>query len=401
MNIKKIIKKIIPNCIYEFIKRILLNLHLCSFYLFRVFPIHKNRIVFSSYSGKSFGDNCKYITLALLKQNRNYDLVWLVNNMDYSQFPEGVRLVHFKSMRAQYELATAKIWIDNMRKLPWVTKREGQFYIQTWHGNLGPKKCEKDAEQYLPEYYIKMAKHDSKMIDLCVSNGNHISNFYKNSFWYSGKIIECGSPRNDILIKPKEYINNAKKIIGINNEKICLYAPTFREMNRKCNCTLDYIFNINYLNLKKCLEQKFNGVWKILIRLHPNIAARSKELNLPPFVENVTDYSDGQELLSVSDCVITDFSSIVYDFIFTKRPIFIYASDYNDYIKNQRPLNFKLEDTPFKICKNNDELDKAIMNFNNCSYIKNVELFLKQFGVFENGEASKIIAEKVSQIIKL
>lgn len=399
-TIKEKLKKIFPKWILFCYRKISFLLKVFPFYFFRVCPIKNNKIVFSSYGGKGFGDNCKYIALELLNQKEKYDLVWLTNNIDDKNFSKRIRLVKYNSLKAKFELTTAKVWIDNIRKDFWNRKRKNQYYIQTWHGNLGPKKCEKDAESSLNKEYVDLAIHDSKMIDLCVSNGKHISDFYKRAFWYSGKVIECGSPRNDILINPKNYKNFVRKELGFTDEKICLYAPTFRIQNKTdmFSYKLNEIYNINYEMLKNSLEEKFGGKWKIAVRLHPNVSARFNELNLPEFVCNATNYPDSQELLSECDCVITDFSSIVYDFIFTKKPIFIYASDYEDYIKNQRQLNFQLEETPFSICKNNEELKKSILNFNLNEYQKNVNSFLKRFGVFENGNASKIIAEKIKEI---
>ena len=108
------------------------------------------------------------------------------------QFPQEVRTVKYESLKGLYELATAKIWIDNSRKTFYPLKRKEQYYIQTSR-SLGIKKVEKDAEDTLSKNYINVKKH-SKMANLFISNGNHISNLYKNSFWYNGEILVSGSP---------------------------------------------------------------------------------------------------------------------------------------------------------------------------------------------------------------
>ena len=105
------------------------------------------------------------------------------------------------SIKWIYEVVTAKVWIDNSRKLRYVRKRKGQFYIQTWHGDIGMKKVEKDAIQSLPYEYVQAAKNDSKMADLFVAGNEWITQQYKNAFWYDGPVAKCGYPRRDILYR--------------------------------------------------------------------------------------------------------------------------------------------------------------------------------------------------------
>lgn len=118
------------------------------YYIFRVFPIKKNKVVVSCYDGKGYGDHGKYICNELLTRDADLEIVWPSGNPE-DVFPAGVRPVKFRSIRAVYEQVTAKIWIDNKRKKDFVRKRKGQYYIQVWHGGLGIKKVEMDAQGIL------------------------------------------------------------------------------------------------------------------------------------------------------------------------------------------------------------------------------------------------------------
>ena len=137
------------------------------YYLFRIFPIKNNKIVISSYYGKGYGDNGKYICQELLKSGRNLDIVWL--SEEKQEFPNQIRVAKYKSVKSIYEQVTAKVWIDNCRKRSYVRKRKKPYYIMTWHGGIGPKKVEKEAERQLPRHYIKAAQRDSKMANLFVA----------------------------------------------------------------------------------------------------------------------------------------------------------------------------------------------------------------------------------------
>lgn len=353
----------------------------CSLY-----KINSSKILFDNFGGLGFGCNPKYICIALHKLQPELDLVWVVNldKINRIDFPEYVRLVDIRSLKAIKEIATSKVWVCNYREplFSIVGKKKDQFYLQTWHGNLGPKKSERKVEHLLPQVYVKMAKKDSSLIDLCLSNGRHVTEYFSKWFWYDGKIEEVGTPRNDILINCVTTEGLRKKVIGDNLRKLCLYAPSFRKDNG-----LQY-YNLDYDALRRVLNERFGGEWVIGVRLHPNLIEKVMELQIPEYVIQLTKYPDIQELLAISDCVITDYSSLVYDYMFTNKPVFIFATDYEEYKAKDRDLNFTIDETPFPVALTNEELQKKIMNFDNNLFLSSIDLFKKHFGVSENGSAS-------------
>lgn len=388
---KKFFKKIIPAIMYEklacYYKQIL-------FFIFRVVPIDNNKIVFSNFINKGYGDNPKYITEEIIRQNLKYKLVWLVGDTDDNNFPSEIKLVKAESIKGIYEMSTAKVWIDNVRKLEYVRKRKKQYYVQTWHGGLGIKTCEKDAEDKLSPNYIKTAKRDSKMIDICISNGNHISNIYKNSFWYDGEVLVSGSPRNDIFfVKDNNILKTMiKEQFEIDSDtRIALYAPTFR------NTTNTEIYKLDYSKCISALNKRFGGKWVFLVRLHPNVSDRAGEIKYDDNIYNASDYDDMQELLVASDILITDYSSSMFDFSLKKSPCFLYMPDLNEY-KEDRSLYFRLDDLPFPMGYDNNKLIESILSFDENIYIKKVDDFLTLQGIIENGTASKRVVEKIKEV---
>ena len=168
-------------------KKIKHKLIIIGFYLLRIIPIKKNKIVISSFSGKGYGSEGSAICNELLKKKYKFDIVWLCDDVK-SSFPAGIRAVRFNTLNSMYELATAKVWIDNRRKDMFIRKRRNQYYIQAWHGNVCIKKVEKDADS-LPKSYIEKAKSDSKMADIFVSGSKWRDANYRNAFWYDGEIV--------------------------------------------------------------------------------------------------------------------------------------------------------------------------------------------------------------------
>lgn len=369
-KIKRIIRNILKKAVELFYK------------LFWLFPINNKKIVFSSFGARTFGDNPKYIALECIEELPDYELVYVLRNTNL-ELPKKIKKVKYNSFIYFYEMATSRVWIDNTRKESHIPKRKGQFYIQTWHGSLSLKKIEKDVEEKLDPQYVKTAKIDSKKIDLMITNSDWGQEFFKRCFWYDGKIVKCGSPRVDILFKDNtKLINTLRKKFNLSDEKILLYAPTFRESKR-----LD-VYNIDYNRLIHTLEERFGSKWKIFVKLHPNIS--DKILNVPDFVINVTDYPDINELYTISDVMITDYSSGIFDFANLKRPIFLYAMDLEEY-SNERDTYFNLKELPFTLSENNNQLMKNIKDFNKTDYEKKLDDFFKNVGLNENGNACKVI----------
>ncbi len=383
----------IKNLKYKIIDSNLINIIFVSAQkIFSFFPIKKNKVVFQNFNGKGFGDNPKYIANELLKKE-NVDIIWIVKEFSQNSFPNKIKQVKKYTLKYFYELATAKVWVSNNRLERFIIKRKNQVYIQTWHGGLGLKKVEKDAEDKLSKKYIKLAKRDSRMIDYAISNSTYRTNIYKNSFWYNGKILEIGCPRNDIFFdnkKQKEIKENIFKIYNINfNKKIILYAPTFRS---------DKNFNYETFDFSKLLDtvNNKNENYVLMIKLHPNIDSNIKTSDN---IINVSKYPDTDELLLISDIVISDYSSVFFDFLFMHKPVYLYAPDYDEYVK-ERGLNFEYKKLPFSISYNSNELIKKIIENDYKNYTDKLDKFLKDVNIIDDGHASQKVANLIDNILK-
>lgn len=363
-------------------------------------PIQDNKIVFRHHFG-SYACNVKYITEEILKQNLPYDLVWVVNKhilKFQKDFPKNVRLVMTHTPEAYKEYATAKIWIDSERRSTFIHeglfKRDGQIYIQTFHGSLGIKKTAPDRGD-IPQRALKNSKADAAQIDYLISNGSYTSDFFRRIFWNNGKILETGHPRNDIFFKDNSAIKEKvyKELKIPSDKKIVMYAPTLRE-DRDLSC-----YTLNFRKVVEAISEKFNGEYVILLRLHPLILSL-KDQYMQEFnnIVDATDYSDMQELLVSSDVLITDYSSCIYDFMLSYKPGFIFATDVKKY-DNTRGLYYPLTSTPFPVASTNDELIEKIKNFDCEAYKKEVTEFLKGKGCIDDGHASERVVDLIKRVV--
>ncbi len=365
------------------------------FFIFRVLPL-QNKVVFSSFSGKRYGDNPKIISDKLLETNPQIKQVWLYTNKKFETLPKGIKQKKWSSIGMIYELATAKVWVDSHTKPVWVIKRRKQFFIETWHGGLGMKKIEGDAEDKLPKIMIDRIKHNSSMVDVLISNSDWLTQIYKRAFWYNGRIEKTGYPKTDFLLNIPD--NVKEKVYNFynlnNNDKIFLYAPTMRDNPRK------ETFNMDVKKIQTSLEEKYGGQWKILIRLHPVNEKFIEELDLRNNVIDATLYPDMLELIIASEIFVTDYSSGIFDAAMINKKSLIFALDEEEYNK-ERGLYMMLEDLPFLIARNNEELCNNITQFDEEVYKERIEAYFNKVGLCDDGHATeriiKIINDKIEE----
>ena len=359
--------------------------------IFRLFPVKNNRILFQNFTGKGYGDSPKYIADRLRKEEGKFDLYWVLKKNTKNDLPQGIKGVKLYSIRYFFILATSKIWISNSRFDQYVIKRKKQFYIQTWHSPLRLKKIEMDAVENLSQYYRKVMKNDSKMIDLMISGCDFSYNIYRNSFLYDGDILKIGTPRCDIFFDKEEISKNITKVFNYynidNSKKIILYAPTFRTKRSVRDYIMDYNKVVNGLG----------DDYILLVRLHPRMNIKIEEF------DNVIDaskYPDMQELICATDYMITDYSSCCFDTMIANKPCILFLKDLEQYKMEERDLYFDIEKLPFYKSDNEDDIIKFLKKNDFKEYNANIKKFEEQINLYENGSATESIVEIIEGEMK-
>lgn len=357
-------------------------------------PVEPGKILFSNMKHMGYGGNPKYIAEALLQADaeRRLDLVWVTADETYV-FPEKIRTVQFGSYAYYQELATAHIWVDNTRKQFDARKREGQYYIQTWHGAAPMKKVERDARASLPENYVVNAKRDSEMADLFLSGSEFYTALYRRSFWYDGPVMKAGLPRQDVFWKGDAVRKKVFEYYGIEEEKsLALYAPTFRR-----DFTNAY-YDIDVPAVREALQKRFGKEFVFAVSKHPDNQYLEYELDKREYLA-VEGYADFEELLAAADVLLTDYSGCMYDFSYTRRPVFLYQRDYELYLKD-RDFYVPMEELPYPRACSNEELVRNIGEFNLENYQRKVEAFMDGMGNYDDGKASEKVAEHILSVVK-
>ncbi len=364
-----------------------------ALHFFWVFPMDKDKICLLNELSYTYGDSLKYFDIYIHNNRKNkYKIVFPIKEGSAPTDYSSDIIVRPMSMKYFKELITSKIIITNAGGVSYLPKRKGQRIISTWHGGGPYKKTGTDV--YKNPWYKKQAKMNSDNTDFILSSCISFSESEAPSMGYtSSQIIPAGLPRNDILFsshdKVKEKVRNILSIP--NDSKFVLFAPTFRSQgNEFSNMTIakDYI-EIDTDNIIKALEEKYNCKWTCGVRLHPKLVnVDMSDMN----VINCTSYPDMQELLCCADAIISDYSSLIWDYSFTYRPIFLYAPDIEKYEK-ERGFYLPSSEWPYPIAHNNEEMLQIIKNFDEVEYVKKVKEHHLLTDSYEKGNSCGILLE--------
>lgn len=357
-------------------------------------PFHPKRIIFTSYLGKQYSCNPKYISEYIQKHAPEYEIVWAFQSPEeFSELEKyGIRLVKYNSFPFIRLCLSSGYIVTNVRDMNHIPFTHRQTVINTWHGGGAYKTVgSSTAVQSPSERFRQNIAHKTNLTFLSSSKA-FTDLTLRNSFHHNGKILECGMPRNDILIHTADSDLRKKVLNHFHlpaDQKLLIYAPTYRE-NKTAS---DYSFDTKAV--KTMLSQRFGGNWSILFRCHYYIVEDAK--NLSSDYINASDYPDMQELLYAANMLITDYSSSIWDFSFTGRPCLLYATDLNDYQVSQGFYS-DIHTWPFPLAESNQELLDNIQHFSFDTYTKAIQQHHEDLGSYESGTACWEVLKYIRQV---
>lgn len=365
---------------------------------YRKGKIDKDKIIMMTYDS-GYTCNPSYIIDEVVRRELPVDIVLVINARDdpivgRDRIPQEVRTVPRGTVEMFEELASAKIWIDNALNCVWhgIPKKPGQVYINTWHGSMGIKRLGGDNN------WMEIAARCKDVTDYCVTNCTWEEEIFRSSFWPRTKFLQYGHPRNDMLINKEgqEEIRAAvmKEFKLDPSKKVLLYAPTFRDSKKK-----DYL-KIDLEAAVDAMEERFGGEWVVFARLHFKDQNAKNRIRYNERIIDATQYEEMQRLLVVADAGITDYSSWAYDYILTRKPLFLFIPDIKSFDQD-RGFYYPIDKTPFPRAIKKQELKECILNFDEEDYLKKVDQFLEEKGCYEDGHAAERVVDKIEEILGL
>lgn len=366
--------------------------------LTKVLPVNHRIILFESNLGRNYTGNPKAIYEEMLRLgvDKKYRCYFILEDMD-TIIPGSAKKIKRNRFRYFYYFAIAGIWVSDSRFPMYIIKRPEVTYIQTWHGTPLKKLAldldvvymagESDLEDYKKNFYDNV-----QTWDYLVSQNLYSTEHFRRAFSFKKEILEIGYPRNDILFHKnnEEDICRIKEMLGLPQDKrIILYAPTWRDNEFYGNGKYKFNTGMDFPTLMK--ELKEDTV--LIVKYHYLIMDQIDWSAYDGFIYTYDLSYDISLLYLVSDMLITDYSSVMFDYSILKRPILFYCYDLNEYKDTLRGFYFDLiKEAPGPVTMTTQMLLKAIKEYDYSLYEEKYEAFITKYNHADDGYAAgKII----------
>lgn len=359
-------------------------------------PINNRRIMFESFSGDFYSDSPKYIYEYLHEHyGDEFEYVWVIND-NKTEIPGNPITTKRFSLKYHKLMATSKYWVVNTRQAGRLVKRPEQVLLSTWHGTPLKKLGFDMGNIYIQNPRTKESYvHDSSAWDYFVSPNRFSTEIFRRAFAYDGEILETGYPRNDILFNADEdKISQIRQKLNLpDDKKVILYAPTWRD---------DDSYDIGKVKFKlkldlEKLERAISDEYVVLVRNHYLITDSDVD-DYKHFAIDVSRYDDIAELYLITDVLITDYSSVFFDFANLRRPMLFYMYDLERYEKELRGFYIDIyNEVPGPILRTTEEVIDALDDLDNIreQYKERYDEFCEKYCSLEDGNATKRVVEKV------
>ncbi|MBR0427012.1 MAG: CDP-glycerol glycerophosphotransferase family protein [Clostridia bacterium] len=395
-------RKIVRNVVY--IRRCL---HYKRFYLFN--KVDEKTILFEVFGGRNYSCSPKYIyeKMITMPKFKDYTFVWSFKDIDAHEIKKTDNLILVKHASKEYYkyCASSKYWIVNSIMGEHIKKKKNQIYVQCWHGTP-LKRLRNDIEvtgsvlNTIKEIR-KRNDRDSSRFDYFLSPSKFATEKFTSAFNLNnlGKkdiIIEEGYPRNESLFTyTEEDVKRIKEKFGVpNDKKVIFYLPTFRDNQHTSGVGYTYSINIDFDRLK----EKFSDKYVILFSAHYFVANSIDLSKYEGFVINANKKLDDiNELYIISDIIMTDYSSVFFDFANLKRPMLFYMYDLDSYKNNLRDFYMDLDELPGPIAKTQEELEYNLENIEEISskYKEKYKKFNEKFNYLDDKDATERVINKI------
>ncbi|MEC1505911.1 CDP-glycerol glycerophosphotransferase family protein [Bacillus haynesii] len=365
-------------------------------------PVKKKTVIFESFAGKQYSCNPRAIYEYMKENNPEYQLYWSVNPEYTGIFKEkGIPYIKRFTLKWLFAMARAEYWVVNSRLPLWIPKPKHTTYLQTWHGTPLKRLAVDMDEVHMPgtntEKYKKNFTMEASKWDYLISPNAYSTEIFARAFQFNKTMIESGYPRNDFLHTDNnpETVRELKEKMQLpSDKKVIIYAPTWRDdqFYKKGKYKFDLDLDLNKL------REEIGGDYVIVLRMHYLVA---ENFDLEPykgFAYDFSSYEDIRELYMVSDLLITDYSSVFFDFANLKRPMIFFVPDIETYRDKLRGFYFDFEtEAPGPLVKTTDEVIEKVRETEATDYRLPAifEPFYEKFCYLESGRSSEKVVKTV------
>lgn len=376
-------------------------------FMVKIFPVRKKVILFESNLGRNYTGNPRAIYEEMVRKelDKKYHCIWFFENPSV-MISGNAKIVKRARFRYLYYMAIGQVWVFDCRQPEFLIKRKETHYIQTWHGTP-LKKLALDMEQIdaavsgsIEEYHEAFRKNTATW-DYLISQNKFSTQTFRRCFDFGRKpILEIGYPRNDILFRKNqpEYKKKLKKKYGLPlDKKVILYAPTWRDDASNGQGIYKFVSPLDFDLARKELSDEYI----ILVKYHYLVADRIDWSRYQGFVYSFDEKAEISRLYLIADMLITDYSSVMFDYSLLKRPILFFAYDLEKYKNNLRGFYFDfMEEAPGPISRDTGQLLQDIKSYDPEKWRDKYDAFCRKYNHADSGNASGKIVDLISEITK-
>ncbi len=380
-------------------------------------------VFFESFAGRSLSDSPKALYLEMLADERYnaYHFVWSLREDRITEAKAYCASIGAQSRTSivefgedEYFRAVAKAGtiIINTRLPEYVIPKPNQVFIQCWHGTplkrLGYDVPDEaggalnTASELADRFGADMRKWTYLLSPSPYTSLHLADAFGLPEERRSEVIIEEGYPRNDALACALRDEDAQSKAIDAliqeglyipKGKKLLLYAPTYRDDSYTSGLGYSMELDLDFNKMQKA----FGDEWVILFRPHYHIANEFDFSAYEDFVVNAARVEDVNELYIAADALLTDYSSVMFDYAILRRPIVLFAPDAEHYEASVRGFYFPLSEVPGALCSTTEEVIDALraLDTYEVDYKEKYTRFLEKFAPLDDGEVSRRVLDKV------
>lgn len=355
-------------------------------------PLREDLVFFESFLGKAYAGNPRYIYEALLRMRPDLHCVWAYHGS--ASLPGNPQIVRRGSVEYYRLLAQAKYRVSNIR-FPACGKKDETLYLQTWHGTP-LKRLAFDIELDGPEVVARDALYwESRAWSLLLSENPYSSEVLPSAFRYGGEVLEMGYPLTDVLLDSS--IDRAARLRALGlpeGWRFILYAPTWRD--DKSDAAWRHRFDLN-LDLH-LLAEGLPESCMLLIKAHHLVSEQLDSKCLPDNIRDMSHVEDINDLCVLASALVTDYSSVMFDFAVTGRPMLFYCYDLEAYSQVTRGLYLDVErELPGPVVKTTDQLVSQLADLDALArqYADRYTAFRQRFCALNDGNASRRVVDAV------
>lgn len=363
----------------------------------RRLPRKRGLVVFESHVGKQYSDSPRYIYEELSRRSPESPKVWVLDRPHRFSDP-GTSVVTRLSPRYFWNLARAETWVFNQNAPHYLQRPPKATYIQTWHGTP-LKKMQHDLAQVFgrDEGYLDRVTAATEQWTHLLSPSAYATAAFRSAFRYDGTVVELGYPRNDPLVSADRDARAAeirRAMLISEEQRVVLYAPTFRDDQFSTRGRFTFDLPMDFARF----VQSTPDDTILLLRLH-TLISRGIEIpqELQGRIRDVSAYDEIQDLLLISDVLVTDYSSVFFDAAVLERPIVFYAYDLEQYRDRLRGFYLDYEsDVPGPVVTSEQELWESVSEALDGWIDRQArQEFVRRFNPADDGGASARVVERL------